>query len=279
MNLPKTIQIFLPDGSARSIRIAEITSRTVQAVLIPRIKLKDAEKRSEIKNVGIYFLFGESDDGVKPLVYIGETEDCYQRLKQHNQNKDFWNIAVVITSRTNSFTKAHAKYLEWYSHALAKEIDRFKIESTSSATKPFVSEQMEADLLDNFDTIKILLSTLGYPIFEELSKSRDKKEVLFCKGKDAFAEGEYIDDGFVVFKGSKANPIETKSAGAWLYGLSKKLVENDILKHDKNILVFTADYIFSSPSAAAASILARRANGWIEWKNKDGKTLDELKRQ
>jgi hypothetical protein len=26
-------------------------------------------------------------------------------------------------------------------------------------------------------------------------------------------------------------------------------------------------------------VLARRANGWIEWKYKDGKTLDEVKRK
>ena len=35
----KTIQIYLPDGNPRSIKIAEITSRTVQVVLIPRAKL------------------------------------------------------------------------------------------------------------------------------------------------------------------------------------------------------------------------------------------------
>ncbi len=28
---PKTVQIYLPDGNARSVRVAEITSRTVQA--------------------------------------------------------------------------------------------------------------------------------------------------------------------------------------------------------------------------------------------------------
>ena len=39
MNIGKTIQIFLPDGNPRSVKIAEITSRTVQAILIPRSKL------------------------------------------------------------------------------------------------------------------------------------------------------------------------------------------------------------------------------------------------
>ena len=47
----KTIQIFLPDGNPRSLKMAEITSHTVQAILIPRSKLDDAAKRSELDGV------------------------------------------------------------------------------------------------------------------------------------------------------------------------------------------------------------------------------------
>jgi hypothetical protein len=35
----KTIQIYLPTGEPRGIRIAEITTRIVQAILIPRSEL------------------------------------------------------------------------------------------------------------------------------------------------------------------------------------------------------------------------------------------------
>jgi len=87
--LPKTIQIFLPDGNARSIRIADITSRTVQAIQFPRNKLKEVDTREEVKNVGIYFLFGEDSAEAKPLAYIGEAEDCLERIQQHNRNKEF----------------------------------------------------------------------------------------------------------------------------------------------------------------------------------------------
>ncbi len=43
--LPKTIQFFLPQGEPRGIRIADITTRIVQAVLVPRSKLSAAAKR------------------------------------------------------------------------------------------------------------------------------------------------------------------------------------------------------------------------------------------
>jgi len=35
---------------------------------------------------------------------------------------------------------------------------------------------------------------------------------------------------------------------------------------------------FPSPSTAAIMVLGRPANGWIEWKYEDGKSLDEVKR-
>jgi hypothetical protein len=274
---PKTIQIFLPDGSPRSIRIAEITSRIVKLILVPRNKLSEADKRDELKNVGVYYLFGEAEEKAKPLVYIGEAEDCYQRLKQHNMNKDFWNTAVIVISKTNSFTKSHVKFLEAFCYEKAKEAGRYELDNSNIPSQPFITEPMEADLMDDFETIKTLLSTLGFPIFEEIQKSK-VKEFFICKGKDAYAEGDYIDDGFVVFKGSKTNLKESKTAGSWVINMRKKLIDNGILTLEGNVYIFTSDYVFSSPSAAAATVLARRANGWIEWKDKDGTTLDTLKR-
>ena len=155
MSVGKSIQIFLPDGNPRSLKIAEITSRTVQAILIPRAKLDDAAKRKELKNVGIYFLIGDSEFESKPLVYVGEAEDCLVRLKQHNKQKDFWNFAVVIVSKTMFFTKTHVKFLESHSYNEIRKAGRFMLGNQTIPSKPHVSESMEADLFDNYDTIKI----------------------------------------------------------------------------------------------------------------------------
>ncbi len=278
MGLGKTIQIFLPDGNPRSIKIAEITSRTVQAVLIPRSKLDEAAMRNELSSVGVYYLFGPVEDEAKPLVYVGEAEDCLVRLKQHNKSKDFWTHALVIVSRTQYFTKTHVKYLESYSYQEVQRVGRFRLDNASNPTTPYISEPMEADLMDNFDTIKVLASTLGYPLFDQIKKPV-RKEVLTCKGKDACAEGEYTEDGLVVFAGSTCNLKETKTAGSWIINMRKGLVESGTLIEDAGVYKFTSDHIFSSPSAAAATVLARRANGWIEWKYIDGRTLDEVKRK
>ncbi|MBJ2174714.1 GIY-YIG nuclease family protein [Aureibaculum sp. A20] len=279
MSRPQTIQIFLPDGSPTSIREAELTNRLVKAILFPRNKMQEVLKRDMVHFTGVYFLFGNTEDGAKPKVYIGEGEDCYTRIQTHNRKKDFWTHCVIITTKTDEYTKTDGKYLEYYCLDKAKEIDRYVIDNDTGSKKPSISESREFDLLDNFDTAKILLATLGYPIFEEKRKAKTIKEVFYCQGKDAYAQGELNDDGFLVYKGGKSNLVGTKGMNKWIGILRKRLVDDGILKKENDIYVLQQDYIFNSPSAAAATMLARSANGWTAWKDKNGVTLDELKRK
>jgi len=279
MNKPQSILIFLPDGSPRSVRIAEITNRVTKAILIPRNKLDFAGQRNEVNNVGLYFLFGESADKAKPQVYIGEAENAYDRLKQHNRQKDFWNYALVFISKTKAFTKAHVKFLEHLSVKTAKEINRYSTENATVPTKPFLPEYMEADLVDSFETISILLSTLGFPVFDKLIKEDiDQQEILYISGRGVQAKGELVDDGFVVMQGPQAAKEAVPSCHEYMITLRNKLLKDEILVELDGKLKFMEDYIFNSPSTAGGVVLGRSTNGWKAWKNKQGVTLDELKR-
>ena len=75
---------------------------------------------------------------------------------------------------------------------------------------------MEADLLDSFDTIKVLLSTLGYPVFEGVSQEAVKQQQVFqLTGRGISGQGTLIDDGFIVYRGSEAVVEETKSCSEY----------------------------------------------------------------
>ena len=277
--LGKTIQIFLPDGNPRGIKIAEFTSRTVQAVLVPRAQLDFACSRSELGNVGVYFLIGDTGSSNIAQMYVGEAEDCAIRLKQHNKTKDWWTTAVVCVSKTAGLTKSHAKYLEWYCHQEAAAAGRFKVDNSSVPSKPHVSEPMEADLMDYFDTIRILTGTLGFPLFDKIQKPQSQN-LLVCQGKKAHASGEYTEDGLIVFAGSICNREEAKSTHEYASVIRQQLLQDGVLEVvDHSTLRFTKDHVFPSPSQAAMMVLARNANGWIEWKYPDGRTLDEVKRK
>jgi len=275
----KTIQIFLTDGTPSGIKVAEITSNIERAIVIPRNKLSDASSRKETSNPGIYFLFGVDEDRAKPIVYIGQTKDGIKRIKNHDQKKDFWNYAILIISKTNSFQKTHIEFLEELTIRKAKEINRFELLNAVSPQQTELPEHLEADLLDSFDTIEMLLSTLGYPIFSKIGQqSKSKKDIFFCKGKDGFGSGQLTNEGFVVFKDSVCHLELSKTAGSSLKNLRDRLIESGVLITSGNVLKFDSDYLFNSPSAASNVILARRSSGWTEWKNNNGKTLDELKR-
>ncbi len=279
--LAKTIQIFLPTGEPRGLRSAEITTRTVQAFAVPRTRLDEFFKRRESEQVGLYLLFGLRDDVARPIVYIGQTEDLRSRLKYHNAKKDFWNTAVVVVSRTQSFTQAHIRYLEWLSIAKATEAGRFAIENGNDGGKPFAPEPMEADVLDAFETMDVLVATLGFPVFEAPASGvsgRHIGDIFYCRGPHANGKGLLVDDGFVVLKGSitRATPVPSaEKLRPWFEELRDAGILESISADECRL---TQDYVVTSPSYAASLILARSANGWLEWKREDGKNLSECYR-
>jgi hypothetical protein len=66
MPRPQTIQIFLPTGDPRGMRVAEITTRIVRVIEVPRSQLADFLKIPEAQQVGVYFLMGELSEAGLP---------------------------------------------------------------------------------------------------------------------------------------------------------------------------------------------------------------------
>jgi len=278
---PKTIQIFLPGGDPQGIRVAEITTRILQVIEVPRKLLSDFFQMPESNQVGVYFLFGESEEGDEPIVYIGQTGDLRTRLATHNNKKDFWERALVVISRTNSMTQTHAVFLEWYCLQACRKAERFADENGNSGSQPHTPAPLEADCLEIFDTAKTLLATLGYPVFDPVisNTSSDKDGILICNTSDTDGRGQYTTEGFVVLKGSSGLIRKSAPSRRFSESMREKLVKNKICKIEGNRIIFLKDHLFKSPSGAAAALVGRNVNGWTVWRNKDGRTLDELKRQ
>lgn len=281
-NPAQTIEIFLPDGEPRGLRIAGITTRLVHAIQAPRKKLDKLLKREEASRVALYFLFGSSDGLAKPKAYIGQTEDLKARLRTHHAQKEFWNSVVAITSRAESFTQVHVRYLEWLSIERAKEANRYSLENGNAGARPHIPEPLEADVLDAFDTASTLLGTLGQPIFEPIGGSHEDRsgdEVVFCRGPSADGRGKLVDDGFLILEGSTCRQKQTASLGKTVRRVIDELVETGMLaESDDECYRVMQDLIVSSPSQASSIVLARQSSGWIEWKTADGRTLDEVYR-
>lgn len=282
---PKTIQIFLPNGDPNGIKIATIRTRNIEVIYFSRNNLENLSKIMEKRNkVGIYFLIGFNEDKDQNEIYIGEAEDVIERLKQHNRNKDFWQNGYFVVDNNGLLTKSHIKYLENVTYNKIKEAGKIVVNNETEPTKSYVDETIEADLNgDILETIKILLSLLiGDNIFEKIEKISNKKDgdIFICKNnKGCYAEGKYIENGFLMFNGAKCNLNVTKSFnGGSESKMRNFLIDNKILIHKDNFYILQKDYLFKSPSMASSTILGMRSNGWLHWKNKNGKTLDEVYR-
>lgn len=108
--------------------------------------------------------------------------------------------------------------------------------------------------------------------------SKQPSEQFHIKGTDAAAVGYLADDGFVVQAGGLARKEIVPSAIETLTVVRQKLLVDGILEENDGQFRFTTDHRFTSPSAAAAAVLGRTSNGWLDWKDPDGRSLSEVKR-
>ena len=77
----KTIELFLVNGTADSLTIAELSNWNGKVIKIPRIELSSCN-REDITQAGVYFLFCKEDDGTDS-VYIGEAENVKEHLESY----------------------------------------------------------------------------------------------------------------------------------------------------------------------------------------------------
>lgn len=266
----KTIRIYLPTGDPKEAKIADISSEMGKLIFVSRKNIDWIKMRDEKDNTGIYFLIGDIDpESDKRIVYIGEAEKLFDRLNTHirDSEKDWFSGIIFFTTKDNSLNKAMVKYFESYCIDKASIANKYKIENRKASNLANISESDQADLENYFDTLKLLMSTIGHPLFEQETES----PLYICK--EAF--GEFLDEGFLVKKGSKINSVMVPSLYLGIKKQRDSLIKEGIIKD----FLFTKDHLLSSPSLASSLVLGRPSNGWIEWKNKSGKSLDEMKRR
>ena len=264
--------------------ICELSNWTGKAYRIPRGKVKDCSDRSELKTTAVYLLFGKAESSTsKSKVYIGEAENAYSRLVQHVAEKEFWNESVVFISKDENLNKAHIKYLESRLYEIALSASRYEIQNGNTPTKSSISEADQAEMEEFIEYIRMLVNTMGFKVFEPIVKidtENTKPEELFIKAtRGAKARGKRVSDGFVVFKGSEIAKDTVPSFPKGFNTLRDELLESESIKEHYGKLAFEADYLFSSPSAAAAVVMGRSANGLIEWKDKSGRDLKSIERK
>jgi hypothetical protein len=160
----KTIQIFLKDSDPNGIKIAELSVSTAKVYVIPRNQISFITTRQDLNSPALYMLF----DDERTSVYIGECENFIHRIRSHEVNKSFWQWAVVVVSSNASLDKADVKFLESYAVMKAIEVGRFEVQNRTNPNKNNLHEFKQETVLNFFDDVELLISTLGFNLFEPL---------------------------------------------------------------------------------------------------------------
>jgi hypothetical protein len=279
----RSIRIFLATGEVTGIRHAELVNWTGQAIVCPRNRLDELETwQEEVCRPGVYLMVGAEGPGERE-VYIGEGEDALKRVRQHISSKEFCQEVVFFTSKDANLTKAHVKYLEYRLIQKAKKIGRYKVVNGNDATDSALPRSDQATMEEFLENLEILLGALGHRIFVPLAAAPTKLEPVErfrFSVREAVALGAPVDDGFIVFRGSTGLRRSNDSMGQGNIALKNELLASGKLIVDGELVRFTDDVLFGTPSQAGSMINGTSCNGRIHWKRiSDNKSLNELERE
>ena len=291
----KSINLFLMDGEASGRIKCTLANWTGIAYKIPRTELEKCKKRDDLKQSGVYFLFGTSDQTGKSVVYIGQAgarkngEGILNRLQEHKRNpeKDYWTEAIVFTTTNNSFGPTEISYLENRFCSLASEAKRYEVKNGNDPTPGNVTEEKESELEEFIDYAIVIMGTLGHKVFvplievstrENLIVEDNSEKVFYLKrkirksGQVIEAKCKQTNEGFVVLQGSHIEIIDSQSIPTRIKDarLNSNVDSNGVLQED---------VLFNSPPYAAAFVIGGHVNGLTEWKTIDGKSLKDIENE
>lgn len=284
--------MFLMDGEVTGKIKCTLSNWTGVIYKIPRIQLGDLKSRDEMKQSGIYFLFGRDEDKQKDVTYIGQAttrkngEGVMLRIQEHTRDThaDYFNDVIILTTQNNSFGPTEISYLENKFTQLAKEAGRYIVKNGNDPNPGNVTEEKESELDEIIENTLMIIGTLGYRVFVPMTKevSQDLTDnhstYLYLKRKTKKsnkvieATCERTTEGFVVLEGSQVEIMDSPNLPVSLKEMRQNLIASQVIQDG----VLKEKQLFSSPSYAAAFLLGMQTNGRTDWKDQDGRTLKEL---
>lgn len=289
---PKTVKLFLIDGSPSGRIKCSLSNWVGKVYLIPHAKVSSSADRPELEQTGIYMLLGEDTDSGRDRVYVGQANKRINdkgmcgRVMEHlaKEAMDWVNHAIMITTSDDSFGPTEISHLERTFYERIAEVGRAELANKNNPPASNVTEEKQAELSEFFSYVRIAVGSLGSRIFEPANNpdavsSREstepsgqpKKHPLVLNASGANGEGRRTNEGFVVLKGARLRLAMTDSVPE--SARRNRVLYADLITDDGELL---EDVSFDSPSAASNFLIGASTNGKTTWKNSDGRTLGEM---
>lgn len=275
MAISKKLETIYHNGQPDGIRSIRRNLSTMTVYVIPRPLLAEAKTISGINRPGIYYLINENDDNKIAQIYVGQTRNGILRLDDHNRSKDFWNKAIMFLADNKTFSLDMISGLEKFAIIKAQESKRYKVENTV-VPKYEIDEYDMASVEEIYDEIQFIMGTQGYKM--DNVKSSTSSDIFHTTRNGISALGIYDGEKFQVLEGSQININKPVHLAQYNKQRAELLASGEISQVDgKYFLNITIE--FNTPSGASDFVLGGSTNGWVEWKNSEGKTLNEIFRK
>lgn len=275
MAISKKLETIYHNGQPDGIRSIRRNLSTMTVYVIPRPLLAEAKTISGINRPGIYYLINENDDNKIAQIYVGKTRNGILRLDDHNRSKDFWNKAIMFLADNKTFSLDMISGLEKFAIIKAQESKRYKVENTV-VPKYEIDEYDMASVEEIYDEIQFIMGTQGYKM--DNVKSSTSSDIFHTTRNGISALGIYDGEKFQVLEGSQININKPVHLARYNKQRAELLASGEISQVDgKYFLNITIE--FNTPSGASDFVLGGSTNGWVEWKNSEGKTLNEIFRK
>ena len=242
--------MFLMDGEVTGKIKCTLSNWTGVIYKISRIQLGDLKSRDEMKQSGIYFLFGRDEDKQKDVTYIGQAttrkngEGVLLRIQEHTRDThaDYFNDVIILTTQNNSFGPTEISYLENKFTQLAKEAGRYIVKNGNDPNPGNVTEEKESELDEIVENTLMIIGTLGYRVFVPMTTkvSQDLTDnhstYLYLKRKTKKsnkvieATCERTTEGFVVLEGSQVEIKDSPYLPASLKEMRQNLIASRVIQ-------------------------------------------------
>lgn len=307
--------VFYPDGYPDGVVSITDATGSGKAVVFPRQSCLDVCRNPDYKDIFerpyIYVLWRPGTGNQKPMAYVGESPTASNRITRHyhDKNKAFWTRAVVYADKNGNMSTSHIEGM------LLQCAEDAKVCNLDNEKKRRNFNQGDADAavtqihLSGLTRFFLPLAGCDFFRLRDSAVMERKPQVkiqtqkpasvvavlerpelkLTVPRKGISAYGRETDEGFLVYKGSQAAKKESSVLQKYnslkrFIPMRQELRKDKTLVDDKGnseVFLFSRDYLFTSPSAAAVVIMGANANGRTAWKDATNKkrTLKDLQEQ
>ncbi len=290
----KHIELFLVDGEPGGITTANISGWTGDILVCPRAALTRLFGREEAHRNGVYLLLGDDPDAIESVAcYIGKTEDFSARFRQHDRQKDWWNRAILVSSRDDSFNEGHWGYLEAWLVEIANATKRCSMPDNTQTPQPRkLSEAQQSDAEVFLEQIRGVLPVLGVNILRGTHRAPEQQApppdidspifTLAAPKRGVNAHARVVGGEFLMLEGSRVvgewtnagRTSSTRRSYESLRTQHTKLVDDGSIAVKGMIGRLTRDIPFPSPSTAGSIAVGYSCNGRIAWTWEGGTYAD-----